>query len=591
MEGMLMVPPERGQILGRAVWKNRYVVCGKREANAAIPQTPGFGKSQNSKEIMRIVSDDLYLCLYKNKGDTEAVFQCPISQIIDCQVQMVAHRKQGPALPTLVINVVDKERKRRSSRAASLINGNKDSSTSISLLFRTTPEDKQPLLHEWSRFIMSRKSPMSPDTPTSPTFSNPFGSRNELTRPNSGSHVNPMPTTHKGSVTTQGSRERAVTYSSDSPSLRSKTSDLSTPSSIAHGFTSYNQPFSPSASDFPSPATTMDDYKGEFIEGWTASKGRSSMVNSPIYHRESLDQRPSLWDCNSPPVPGETILDRAFNMRVVPGSERMLPGEEKLSSITRFDALMREVDTQRRMTKTDGVRPNMDDILADDNDRDDDDSRDNASSSANNSMRSAKRIAPKPPRISTNIVPKHTSISPAAQRALDFIASRHDEPDLCSPISPTSQFPEMPAGGAKTRPQTTFADRRQSEIFMDTNSIAMSLNATVASSSASVSAKRLSFSEFTKRLSNTSSLLLVQSNTNTSTGTGNTTSSDSKASTELGLGESCVGDDATSIHSSLSVRHQQAPMVPPPRPPRRADTVSECGSFRGGFVPTDGGFF
>lgn len=103
---------------------------------------------------------------------------------------MVTHRKQGPVLPTLIITITpdpatEKLRKRRSSRAATLVS-NKDNGPTT-LWFRTEGDVSK--LQEWARSIqvvcqpgfpdhllMSPMPPMSPaaTTPGSPSFQNPF---------------------------------------------------------------------------------------------------------------------------------------------------------------------------------------------------------------------------------------------------------------------------------------------------------------------------------------------------------------------------------------------------------------------------------
>lgn len=54
-------------------------------------------------------------------------------------------------------------------------------------------------------------------------------------------------------------------------------------------------------------------------------------------------------ESGSPPFPRETILDRAFQLRYIPGSDQQIPGEEKLSSLARFEALMQQADEQRKL--------------------------------------------------------------------------------------------------------------------------------------------------------------------------------------------------------------------------------------------------
>ncbi|GJC93388.1 hypothetical protein ColKHC_02214 [Colletotrichum higginsianum] len=371
------------------------------------------------------------LSLLNLQDDWEPSYQCPVSSVTDCQVQMLAHRKQGPVLPTLVITINDKEKKRRSSRAAGLISSKE--STATTLWFRTPPDDHHISLHEWARFIISRKLPMSPESPASPSFTNPFTQQRSrdvdyFPRPPSG-NPNPRGTLqHKNSAQTYSSRDRPVTFSSDSPSLRSKRSDVSSPTSTNHpahvGFTmpDPNKYTTVLPSDIPSPVTTMSDgQRSELIEGWTAAQGRSSTLSSPIRGRGSISSGAAQpfpgADSSSPPNTRETILDRAFQLRCIPGSERETPGEEKLTSLAR----MRPSVTQRTNGQT----------------------------------------------------------QPTGQVKLDV------------PTSSSGKTSE----DASSRP---YGEKRAS----------------------GSSAKRLSFTEFTKRLSSTSSLLLVQTSTNSGSSCG-----------------------------------------------------------------------
>lgn len=106
-------------------------------------------------------------------------------------------------------------------------------------------------------------------------------------------------------------------------------------------------------SELPSPASIVDGHTEQFIEGWTSAQGRSSALGSPIRGRGSISsqdpKQPSL-DSSPPIVPRETILDRAFQMRRIPGSDRAIAGEEKLTSLARFEALMRETENRKRST-------------------------------------------------------------------------------------------------------------------------------------------------------------------------------------------------------------------------------------------------
>ncbi|KAK0635742.1 hypothetical protein B0T17DRAFT_55099 [Bombardia bombarda] len=371
MEGILCIPPERGTILGRAVWKPRYVVVGGAQRDQQAQAQSTLSRIQTSRSstfrgLLRASPDAIFLSIYKSKEDWEPIQQHAIGTITDCRVQMLSHRKQGPVLPTLVINVVpdpatDKLRKRRSSRTAGLTATKETAPTTM--WFR--PGDEEHSLQDWARFIQQfiqpnvpDTGPISPLTPASPTFTNPFAPRSREPsdmqhRPSSG-NPNLRPAFYsKNSGQTQASRERPMTYS-ESQSLRSKPSDLSSYASSMNpshmGFQNYTTMY---PADLPSPAATIGEYQGEFIEGWTSAQGRASTLGSPVRGRDSIGSQipPPIqqsMEPGSPLLPRESILDRAFQLRCIPGSEREVPGEEKLSSLARFDALMREADETRR---------------------------------------------------------------------------------------------------------------------------------------------------------------------------------------------------------------------------------------------------
>ncbi|KAL0943643.1 uncharacterized protein CTRU02_201530 [Colletotrichum truncatum] len=638
-EGVLLIPPERGQILGRAVWKPRYVVVGSRHiqregvASPTLPQTNATARTNGAVTpkvpLKPIATDDYYISIFKSKvrlnttefsgqnlshlnlqDDWEPSYQYPVSSVIDCQVQMLAHRKQGPVLPTLVVTINDKEKKRRSSRAAGLISSKE--STATTLWFRTPPDDHHISLHEWARFIISRKLPMSPEeSPASPSFTNPFSPQQQrprempdfFPRPSSGNPNSRSTLQHKNSSQTYSSRERPVTLGSDSPSLRSKRSDVSSPTSIHHpahlGFPAPdpNKYTTVLPTDIPSPITTMSDYQqSEFIEGWTAAQGRSSTVSSPIRGRGSVSSGgPQPFpgaDSSSPPGPRETILDRAFHLRCIPGSEREVPGEEKLTSLARFDALMREADERRhhQVNAAEAERAAMqsafdvdedssEDEEGDDDDDDDDDEEDYREEEQDEYAHEAE--------VNGN---RHTLIPPNAQRALEFLANRPD--DLMSPRSPVMrsspanfsvplQAPVRPhTAHSRMRPsamQRTYSQPQpmgQERLDVPTSSSGKisedgDFRANGDKRMSSSSTKRLSFTEFTKRLSSTSSLLLVQTNTS--------------------IGSSCGSSELDPSPSQVPRGTLNARGVPPrPRDLERDDQDRRCG-WRNSVGFSDGG--
>lgn len=239
MEGVLLVPPERGTIIGRALWKPRFVVVGGvqkgQQTNLTATQILSTSRIQAANRASNLTgstrgqakgsSEGVFLSIYKSKDDLDPIQQHALTSITDCQIQNVAHRKQGPILPTLIINIspdpaTDKLRKRRSSRTAGLTTTKEVHPTS--LWFR--PGDDEHTLQDWAKFIqpmiqtnLPDRSPLSPISPTSPSFTNPFAPRREFAdltyRPSSSNGRNWGGLRHQFSINTQSSRERPVTYS------------------------------------------------------------------------------------------------------------------------------------------------------------------------------------------------------------------------------------------------------------------------------------------------------------------------------------------------------------------------------------------
>ncbi|KAK4149230.1 hypothetical protein C8A00DRAFT_19055 [Chaetomidium leptoderma] len=595
MEGTLSVPPDRGTIIGRAVWKVRYVVVGGANRDQP-PPTPGpanrmqSNRTSTPRELTRVLSEGIFLSIYKSKEDTEPIQQHNINSISDCQVQMLAHRKQGPPLPTLVLNILpdpqlDKARKRRSSRTAGFAAA-KETGPAM-LLFR--PGDDQQTLQEWARFIQQLiqlhipdRAPLSPLTPASPTFINPFAPRSRepsdmQPRPGSG-HGSRPGFFLKSHSQTQSIRDRPVTFS-DSPSLRSKRSDLSSQTSLmAQSHMAFHNYTTMAPTDLPSPATTIGEYQGEFIEGWTSAQGRSSALSSPIRGRDSVSsqvptQLPPIPDSGSAPGPRETILDRAFQLRCIPGSERDVPGEEKLTSLARFDALMRQMEDKRTQREAEEAKIMPQAAAApsgraegpeptsafdeDDSNSDSDSDSDREEGEEDDEDDDSDGIVGE-----TSIEDRRPS-STTAQRALDFITGRYEPTQRQQPghgiRSPPSYnhdaFVALSSTGASSqmRPQTGYSKNRSRPGMSHRTYSQPHLASIMASSTplegnipfpplrdyedgtgfsftpgspsavhrtsvekrqSAASAKRLSFTDFTRRLSSTSSLLLMQTNAN-----------------------------------------------------------------------------
>ncbi|KAI1485830.1 hypothetical protein F5X96DRAFT_689852 [Biscogniauxia mediterranea] len=555
MEGNLLVPPDRGTIIGRAVWKSRYVVIGPVTApkdasqqNLSLAQVLTSSRikdvsGRGSKPQHLLSSDTIYLSVYKTKEELELVQQHSISSIKECQVQHIAHRKQGHVLPTLCVQVspdpvTDKLRKRRSSRTAGLTT-TKDSGPTT-LWFRST-EDSSYTLADWARCIQTLiqpgildGQPMSPISPTSPTFINPFAPS-----------VSQGPTEHASSAngkekkrtkvrpkTFASTRDPAVAYSSESPSLRSRKSDLSSRASLNPVSVGYAQQHYTLVhpSELPSPAPTVGEYNNEiFIEGWTSAQGRSSTLSSPVRGRASISSSqcpaPPSLDSSSPPAPRETILDRAFQLRCIPGSDRELPGEEKLSSLARFEALMREAEDRQRTLHKD-IRTTQEPMRS--TWEEDDESEDGSDV--------GEHFDDEEDSDGFEHDVDQDSIGPSASKALQFIADRHNtnhgRPPW--PLSARATVHYSSSGGfdsgpsilrphtAHSRLRTTQRTTSQPQLPPPSAEIInqAALNRVPDENRRShekrhstSEVKHLSFNDFTQRLSSSSSLLLVQTNT------------------------------------------------------------------------------
>lgn len=475
---------------------------------------------------------------------------------------MVAHRKQGPVLPTLIITITsdpatEKLRKRRSSRAATLVS-NKDNGPTT-LWFRTEGDSSR--LYEWAKSIqlviqpsfpndlpMSPMSPISPLTPASPSFQNPFVSFT----PREGCEFSPFSSGrppsapkvtlhHKASSSLHAHRERPLTISG-TPSLRSRRSDLSSLiSSTAN--TSTTQSY---ASILPHEFSAPSETDAELF-GWTSAQGRSSVLHSPARTvRDSLGSDPPLspaamLDSGSPPGPRETILDRAFQLKYIPGSDQTVPGEEKLSSLARFEALMKQVD-ERRQSRIRPVRPmsvkeqlelksawDMDDSdEEEDSESDSDDTEEEESSADQNTADDPNSVRPASSRRTAPQTPSHSprgtagprspiALNPEALAALSS-GTTADRPRLAHRMHSTMGSLSLGTQQLSlgTSPGKSSIESNESWETSGLNSSAAYRTSTILegqqrlSTASSNGGKRLSFSEFTRRLSSTGSMLLTQ---------------------------------------------------------------------------------
>lgn len=636
MEGWMLVPPERQILIGRALWKPRYVVFGtgaslKAQNTASKAASPRKDlKSTSSKpSLVDVTQGDekderLYISIYKAKGDWESVGQHCISVFQSCEIRNVQHRKQMPSLPTLMLEFrpdapTERARKRRSSRTGGLTSKDPWAST---LLFRTVPEERYNI-YNWQSTIKPQlipefndyQSELSPISPVFSSFSNPFSRDNASfstsTRQDNLQRASSQNTS--SNTYPHAPRDKPSAMISPSPSLRSRRSDLSSQGSSMHppmGFTS-NHPkhYKTLPSDLPSPASTLG-YDTQFIEGWTSAQGRSSTLSS--HHTRGSNSIASAVTMNAPPFgttppgPRETILDRAFQMRCIPGSEKMQDkNEEKISSIAKFEALMKESDERRQQQYT---APNHEaptrsgwPLDEESEESSEDDLEDEYNAADTLDMSDEEITVPTP-----------------AQRALDYISGRRTPLSPSRPLSPEAKDPPIPflnpqamsafhagpatssSGGLGPRTGTGSSKRnsRPTSLALPSRSLSAATiplsNDSHRSNSngnlrtgdrdakdikrrSSTSVKRLSFTEFARRLSSTSSLLLVQTNASSSSGRDGSR----KTSSEYG-----IEDEKPMQKSSVSLRGGAGPTSPEMRDKRCGwrGSVGVFGSNEGGFL-------
>ncbi|KAI1001756.1 hypothetical protein K3495_g6445 [Podosphaera aphanis] len=532
-EGSLLAPPDRGSIIGRAAWKTRYVVLSNSSTlstqNTSQSQVEKVSKSRlslKSPSKTNLVetsssSEDgaqLQLYIFKNKGDVESLAQYPISAVKCCQVQNVQYRKQTPLLPTLILDfksdsISTKIRKRRSSRAVGPIA--KDP-WSNSLLFRPV-EDESRSIFDWDAQIRSLLARVTENTEGTPgsriQFTNPFVGRSaSLVSANRPDLQNRSWNQSRTSVSLTSSLKSSE-ISSPTPSLRSRRSDLSSrASSHLHvpGFSTSTVHATTFPSDLPSPCS-INSCENKFVK-----TRLSTSSNIPI-------------------TPRETILDRAFQMRFIPGSEGVLSSEDtdKLSSTAKFEALMRE--HERRQTEVDICVDMPQDEIRERKETE------IATSHLENIREHRKN--------DISLTDETSELSAPALRALNYIQGRPSTNNRslsslskksASQVNPQTlsilsghERPTYDSLETKPRKNTTsrMITNRSVSLNIPIRSISSSTGEKECGGSLTNSkidvtetrpsnsnVKRLSFQEFARRLSSTSSLLLSQTNASSNSG-------------------------------------------------------------------------
>jgi hypothetical protein len=315
--------------------------------------------------------------------------------------------------------------------------------------------------------------------------------------------------------------------------------------------------------DLPSPVST-NGFDDQSILGWTSAQGRSSALSSHTRGSNSVSV------AGTPPAPRETILDRAFQMRYIPGSDRMSEPEEdgKLSSIARFEALMKEAD-ERLKSKGVSSRATGRQVGVSGWNLEEEEEEDESEESDVEDEAFRPRTSDYTGQYgledddADSLALSIQEMPTPAQRALEYISGRStprelsqrrplSPPDPISPVSPPRSKTTPPRVQRKERPKslafpsTTSSPEKAAEY--DPHISITSSTSTAMKRRSSSSTKRLSFTDFAKRLSSTSSLLLVQTNNSSSASNGAASSRNSRQSSEA----SFVDPDEVVLHRGLS---------------------------------------
>jgi len=260
----------------------------------------------------------------------------------------------------------------------------------------------------------------------------------------------------------------------------------------------------------------------------------------------------------TPPAPRETILDRAFQMRVIPGSDRSGSGEEengRLSSIARFEALMREIDERTTKGKRASANENAKGKDAVPNWGLDEESDDESGSEVERPVTRDEddfQLEEEDEETGAHVLSIEEIPTPA-QRALEYISGR----GTSGRTTPAARRRPSPSPSARTTPtlpphvqESKRRRPRPMSMALPSSSHDFDITPTASSSlkrRSSTSTKRLSFNEFAKRLSSTSSLLLVQTNASSSSGA----SRHSRCSSEASF-VADTDEQANGVHRGLS---------------------------------------
>ncbi len=403
---------------------------------------------------------------------------------------------------------------------------------------------------------------------------------------------------------------------SPSPSLRSRRSDLSSQSSYLTRPAGYSPSRPIQKDELPSP-TSILCYEEQFISGWTNAQGRSPTLTT--HSRAGSVSASSI-------IPRETILDRAFNLKAIPGSEKQALEDSNMSSIARFEALMKEHEKRKALAsnlKSASRKPS--DSLIEERDSETHYEEDENDSGKYVHLEQKRRPSTFFFEEKGNFEEPNEldAIPQRAQMALEYISGRatpnsmrprsissrhHLPPRPPIPAAPVPQIPTMQGKEAgkkdrKSRPMSFSLGRSHARNTSAVHTKDTERPLQMAHLSPDVAgggnghkrsgsgANRLSFSEFTRRLSSTSSLLLVQNNASgpgsgVASARNSVISGQSRVSSEASMSAFHDDEQTTPLGTTrLSGLNQNAINQRPGMGPRRSTVATGGENLRyGGYI-------
>ncbi|KAI9802028.1 MAG: hypothetical protein M1825_003084 [Sarcosagium campestre] len=453
MEGTLTVPPERNSFLGKSLWKTRHVVLGPN------PRSPRPAQSRHSS------SNRMHPALKTLKISPRNVSRDNVDQSDPEALWLSIYKQKGDreplssfAVSSIKTSRIEEFSYRKAAAAQSTLNVTlePDNSSSNRLSRRASQCSAASSSRSRLSSLLFRNSPDSVHTIFDwQTVLEELMMEKPKTSPFDTS-FSFMESSGRPSTSTtrpilpqsQGSYISATSSQHDS-------AVLSPSISIRSSHTGLTSPTSISPNK---PLQTFEAHSSPLTESFPASSR----------HRPD-----SSVASSSPAVPRETILDRAFKMKYIPdptsaGRQSIdATPDAPLNSIARFEALMRDMDAH--------AAPNG-------------------------------AVEAQPPTSHQLPVPIQ------AQRALDFISNGHTAPPPPSRPRkrPTASRPTSLALPStrnsiitdSSHPPESPVDRRRS-------SISIAPGNPLSSPYGNKHATRISFTDFTKRLSESSSTILM----------------------------------------------------------------------------------